>query len=323
MPKRVLLTGASGFVGANLARRLIAGGHDVRLLLRPKHNPWRLAGIDPASFVIAELADFDAVRRAVESTRPEWVFHLAAHGAYPAQRSWDEMLDTNVTGTVNLVRATLELGVESFVHTGSSSEYGFKDHAPAEDEAVEPNSDYAVAKATATLYCSFMARAHRARIRTLRLYSVFGPWEEAARLVPTLIVHGLRRRLPPLASPRVARDFVFVDDVCDAYLATAADDRAAGDAVFNVGTGVQTDLASVVGLTSRLLGVDEEPAWGSMPDRSWDTTCWVADTRKIRRELGWAPRHSLESGLEATIAWLRSDPSVLARYEGAALRTRS
>ena len=231
------------------------------------------------------------------------------------------MLETNVRGTVNLVRAGLETGVESFVNTGSSSEYGFKDHAPPEDEVIEPNSEYAVTKATATLYCAFMARAHAARIRTLRLYSVYGPWEEPTRLIPTLIVRGLHGQLPPLANPRVARDFIHVDDVCDAYLAAAADASAPDDAVFNVGTGVQTDLAGVVALTRRLLGVGEEPAWGTMPDRSWDTTCWVADTTRIREVLGWAPRHSLESGLAATIAWLRSDPRMLARYEGVAART--
>jgi len=321
LSKRILITGASGFVGANLARRLIADGHDLRLLLRPQHNPWRLADLNPALFLAADLGDAEAVLNAVRSARPDWIFHLAAHGAYPSQRDWSEMLETNVTGTVNLVRAALECGVESFVNTGSSSEYGFKDHAPPEDDVIEPNSDYAVTKATATLYCAFMARAHGARIRTLRLYSVYGPWEEPARLIPTLIVQGLRGRLPPLANPRVARDFVYVDDVCDAYLATAADVEAPNDAVFNVGTGVQTDLAGVVALTRRLLGVTEEPAWGSMPDRSWDTTCWVSDTGRIRQDLGWKPRHSLESGLEATIAWLRSDPTLLARYERVAPRT--
>jgi UDP-glucose 4-epimerase len=323
LPKRILLTGGSGFVGANLARRLIAEGHDVHLVLRPEHKPWRLARLDTSSFVQADLADAGSIAAAVREIRPDWVFHLAAHGAYPSQTGWDQMLLANVVGTANLVEASLEAGVESFVNTGSSSEYGFKDHAPPEDETVEPNSDYAITKATATLYCGFMARTHGARIRTLRLYSVYGPWEEPTRLIPTLIVNGLRGTLPPLANPRVARDFVYVDDVCDAYLAVAADTHAEVDAVFNVGTGMQTDLETVVGLARRLLGVDQEPDWGSMPDRKWDTTCWVADSRKIREQLGWTPRRSLESGLTATIDWLRSDPSLLAYYEGAALRTSS
>ena len=323
MPKRILLTGGSGFVGVNLALRLIAEGHDVHLLLRPDHKPWRLARLDRSSFVSADLSDAGSVSTALHEIRPDWVFHLAAHGAYPSQTSWDQMLRANVVGTANLVEASLDAGVESFVNTGSSSEYGFKDHAPREDETIEPNSDYAITKATATLYCGFMARTHGARIRTLRLYSVYGPWEEPTRLIPTLIVNGLRDRLPPLANPSVARDFVYIDDVCDAYLAVAEDARADVDAVFNVGTGVQTDLETVVELARRLLGIAPEPEWGSMPDRSWDTTSWVADNRKIKEQVGWTPRHSLESGLTATIDWLRSDPLLLAYYGEAALRTSS
>lgn len=317
------MTGASGFVGANLARRLIADGHDVRLMLRPQHNPWRLAGIDPSCFELVDLNDADGVSKAVRSIRPQWVFHLAAYGAYPSQPSWNDMLATNVTGTVNLVQAGLASGFESFVMAGSSSEYGFKDHAPQEDEVIEPNSEYAATKAASTLYCTFIARTHHVPLRTLRLYSVYGPWEEPSRLIPTLLVAALRGRLPALADPRVARDFVYVDDVCAAFIATAADTGSPVDAIFNVGTGVQSTLAAVVETVRGMLGVEAEPEWGSMPNRSWDTTSWVADIGKIRNSLGWQPRHTLESGLRATVDWLRANPQILARYEGAALRTNS
>lgn len=315
MPKRALVTGASGFVGANLVRRLLAEGHDVHLILRPGHAPWRLDGMDAATVHHAEVADAESVRAAVRASRPEWIFHLAAHGAYPSQTSFDEMMSTNLVGTVNIVEACLADGFESFVNTGSSSEYGFVDHASAETEPIKPNSHYALTKAAATLYCGFAARKHDARIRTLRLYSVYGPWEEPSRLIPTLISCALQNRLPSLVDPGVARDFVYVDDVCDAYRAAAENSAADPDAIFNVGTGLQTRLDEVVNITRRLLAVDAEPRWGTMPNRAWDTTTWVADNRKIRHVLGWAPRHSLEAGLRATIGWFRADPSRLAYYE--------
>ena len=315
MPKRVLVTGGGGFVGANLARRLQAEGHDVRLLLKPGHKPWRLEGFDPATFHAVDLADADGVTAAVRAIKPEWVFHLAAYGAYSSQQSWADMVASNIAGTVNLVDASVDVGVESFVNTGSSSEYGFKDHAPSETEVLAPNSNYAVTKAAATMYCAFSARAHNVRIRTLRLYSVYGPWEEPARLIPTLLVAGLQGRLPPLADRRTARDFIFVDDVCDAYLAVAADTTAPPDAVFNVGTGVQSTLEHVVATVRRLLDVGEAPRWGTMPDRSWDTTTWVADNRKLVSQLGWRPRHSLEEGLGSMIEWLRSNTAVRELYE--------
>ena len=314
MPKRVLVTGASGFVGATLARRLIADGHEVHLILRQGHARWRIEGLDAAVHA-AELSDADEVRAAVRKAGPEWIFHLAAHGAYSTQVDLQQMIRTNLVGTANLIEACLEGGFESFVNTGSSSEYGFQDHAPAETELVSPNSDYAVTKAAATLHCGFAARKHRVPIRTLRLYSVYGPWEEPSRLIPTLITCGLRKRLPALVDPTVARDFVHVDDVCDAYLAVAADRTAGDDAVFNVGTGRQTTLEEVVAITRRLLGIQDEPRWGSMPNRRWDTTIWVSDSRKIRREIGWAPRHTFEAGLSATIDWFRANPSLVAYYE--------
>src|SRR5262249_24369371 len=146
----------------------------------------------------APLEDPAAVVRRV---RPEWVFHLAAHGAYSSQTDVRQILQTNVLGTAALVEACLETGFEAFVDTGSSSEYGFTDHAPAEDEAPEPNSHYAVAKASATLFCRHTARSRHVHIPTLRLYSVYGPWEEPTRLIPTLLVRGLDGTLPPLVDP--------------------------------------------------------------------------------------------------------------------------
>jgi nucleoside-diphosphate-sugar epimerase len=316
--RRALLSGASGFVGAVLARRLLADGHDVHLLLRPHHNPWRVKKItNDVTVHEVELGDQVALEQAVAAARPDWIFHLAAYGAYPIQRDLDTMLATNVVGTVNLVRAAERVGFEAFVNTGSSSEYGLKDHAPTEDEWLEPNSDYAVTKADATLFCRYTAQRTRLAIITLRLYSVFGPYEEPRRLVPTLIVHGLGGRLPPLVSPNVARDYVHVDDVCDAYLLAASTPGQELGAVYNVGTGVQTTLREIVATVRRLLGIETEPVWGSMPERSWDTNLWISNPARIRAGLGWVPHLGLEPGLERTIAWFSANPDHLAQYRAA------
>jgi dolichol-phosphate mannosyltransferase len=314
--RRALLTGATGFVGANLARRLLADGHEVHLLVRPGHDPWRIAAIraDVRPHVV-ELADADGVRDVVEQVRPEWIFHLAAHGAYPAQRDVDAIVRTNVLGTVALVEACCRTGFAAFVHTGSSSEYGFKDHAPAETEWLDPNSHYAVTKASATLFCRYTARSRDLPITTLRLYSAYGPWEEPTRLMPTLVVRGLAGALPPLVNPDVARDYVQVDDVIDACLLAATTPQRERGAVYNLGTGVQTSLHEVVEVARRVLGLAAEPVWGSMPDRSWDTSVWVADSRAIRADLGWAPRRTLDEGFRQLVAWLRDDPALRAFYE--------
>lgn len=305
---RVLVTGASGFVGANLARRLLEGGHEVHLVLRAGHAPWRIAEIRGAVRVHdADLADAPAVERAVFLSRPEWVFHLAAHGAYSSQTDERAIFETNVAGTANLVNACVRAGFDAFVHAGSSSEYGLKDHPPAEDERCEPNSHYAVTKLAATHYVRFVARHHGLHAVTLRLYSVYGPYEEPTRLVPTILSRALSGAWPPLVDPRVARDFVHTDDVCEAFLRAAATPGQEHGAIYNVGSGVQTTLAGVVDAVRRVVPIAVEPTWGTMPNRAWDTTTWVSDPRQIERALGWRAAVPFEVGLARTADWIRAD----------------
>ena len=310
---RALVTGAAGFVGANLVRRLLADGHEVDALVRAGSDRWRLAEVaDDLTLREADLRDGDAVAEAFAAAGPEVVFHLATRGAYSWQADAREILETNVLGTANVLDACVRAETEALVNTGSSSEYGFKDHAPAEGEPLEPASVYGVAKAAATLLCSSVAHERGLPVTTLRLYSVYGPWEEPGRLVPALAEAALRGTLPALASPTVARDFVWVGDVVDAYL-LAATARGEG-AVYNVGTGRQTTLAEAVDAARRVLAVDEEPSWGSMADRSWDTDVWVADVAKIERELGWRAGVAFDDGLARTADWLRTDAAVRERY---------
>lgn len=304
-------------MGANLARRMLREGHEVHLLLRPSHQPGRVDEIR-ADVTVHEVdvEDDQGVERAFTAARPEWIFHLAAYGAYPEQRDFERMLETNVRGTEWLLAAAERTGFEAFVNAGTSSEYGYKDHAPTESEVLEPNSPYAVTKAAATHLCVMAARRAGLPIRTLRLYSAYGPYEEPTRLVPTLVVKGLGGALPSLANPDIARDYVLVDDVCDAFELAAATREQEPGVIYNVGTGVQTTLREIVEVSRRLLGVEEEPSWGSMEQRAWDTNVWVSDPSLIKSCLGWEPRHDLARGLARTVEWFRSHPDEVARYRG-------
>lgn len=314
--KRVIMTGASGFVGANLARRLLRDGHEVHALLRGEHSSWRIESIRQHLHLhIVDLKDSDHLAHTVRDIRPDWIFHLAAYGAYPSQTNQVAMIETNIVGTTNLVNACLATGFEAFVNSGSSSEYGFKDHAPSETEALEPNSHYAVTKAAATLFCRLTAQARAVHLPTLRLYSVYGPYEEPSRLIPALITSGLQGRLPPLVNPDTARDYVYVDEMSDAYILAASRHVAEPGAVYNAGTGIQTSLRQVVEIARRVIGIHAEPSWGSMPNRKWDTDVWVADNDKIRRELGWRPRFTIEEGFRKTVEWFHQHPQLLKFYQ--------
>lgn len=315
---RALITGGTGFIGANLARRLLAEGCEVHLIVRPGFHDWRIRSVEKdLQLRAAAVEDAEGVAKAVSAVRPEAVFHLAAHGAYPHQTDRRRIFDTNLLGTRNVVTAALDAGVGSIVVAGSSSEYGRLSKPHSETDTPHPESDYARTKAAATAWCEWKARETNAVVTTLRLYSVYGPWEEPTRLIPRLIAEGRRGKWPVLANPATARDFVYVDDALEAFLLAAKAKPERFGAVYNVGTGRQTTLAEAAQAARELFDLPAEPRWGEMPDRIWDTACWVADNRLIQEDLGWWPQTEFREGLRKTLAWYESNAAVRDVYEAA------
>lgn len=319
--KVVLVTGATGFVGANLARRLVLDGHRVHLLVRKRTNqfPWRISEInDQVELNFYNPSEPDSVDRIFAEVKPQWVFHLAAHGAYSWQQDKAQILESNYILTSRLLDAAVEHGCESFINTGTSSEYGQKDHAPKEDEPLNPVSYYAATKAGATHLCRFIAGAHNINMPTLRLYSCFGPYEQPNRLMTNIVACGHDGRWPKLVDENCAHDFVYVEDAVDAYMLAAKRKLTPNcdpGAIYNVGTGIQTTLKEVVRIAAPLMKIDAKPTFGSMPNRSWDAEVWVCDHTKITEELSWRPQHSFEDGLKKMVEWYRQSTHLHSMYK--------
>ena len=152
----------------------------------------------------------------------------------------------NYIGTLNLLQALQETGCDAFVQAGSSSEYGYNCAGPAESAALEPNSNYAVSKVATSYLLQYYGRVKSFPCTHLRLYSIYGPWEERDRLVARLISFGIQGRYPPLGNAETTRDFVYVDDCTRAFVRAAAlTCRSAPGQVFNIATGVKTSLRDI------------------------------------------------------------------------------
>jgi len=186
--KTFLLTGATGFIGSCLLRRLVAAGTKPHIIIRKDARLWRIKDILPhVSCHIADMMDAQGVKAAVKRARPDIIYHLAAYGSYPCQNDPDRIVGTNIMGGWNLLRAASAVETELFVNTGTSSEYGLKTKPMKESDALQPAGYYAVTKCAVTWMCLQAARQKRLATITLRPFSAYGPYEEPSRLVPQLM----------------------------------------------------------------------------------------------------------------------------------------
>lgn len=301
----VLVTGASGFIGANLFRMLTAVRDDVYGVVRRARN-WRLADFGDGYIVAVDLNDAASTKNLVNTIGPQTVFDTVAYGAYSFEEDAGLIYQTNVQSIVNLVELCHGKTFSAFVHAGSSSEYGANSAAPSEEADCEPNSHYAVSKVAVAKYLEYMGKHRAFPCANLRLYAVYGPYEDTSRLIPTLLRKAAAGALPPFVDARTSRDFVHVDDVCAAFVkaATAMRPEIYGES-FNIGTGTKTTIADLAQLSRRLFGIKEEAKFGTMEGRAWDLPDWYADPRKAKALLGWNAEIKLEDGLGTMASWVR------------------
>lgn len=300
----ILVTGASGFVGANLFRMIAALRSDVFAVVR-RDKSWRLADTKDESIIAVDFNDYAAAKNLLQSVAPQTVFNCMAYGAYSFEEDANLIYQTNFLSVVNFIELLSRHPFSAYIHAGSSSEYGTNCSAPTEDSSCEANSPYAVSKVAVASYLRYMGKHRSLPCINLRLYSVYGPLEDTSRLIPNVLRKALANELPPFVDPRTSRDFVHVDDVCAAFIMAAAKMHPGlyGEC-FNIGTGIKTTIAELAHLTRSAFSVAAEPKFGSMEGRAWDLADWYANPRKAADLLGWKPRVGLEEGLRVTARWV-------------------
>lgn len=307
--KKILITGAAGFVGAVLLRKLFYYYPKVKIYitLRPTSDTWRISDLLKKVKVLPlDLMDQEGLKKTLSKIHPDIIFHLATYGAYSKQNSFDLAVQTNIVGTKNLLLALESTNYQIFVNTGSSSEYGYKYKPMKETDWLEPNSFYSATKAATTLISNTYGLMMNKPVITFRLFSVYGPYEEPGRLVPTVILNALDNSPINIVGNKQARDFVYVGDVVDAYL-KATNLKIFNQRIFNICTSKQAIIEQLAKLVVRLTKSKSEILLGSYPSRPWDTSYWVGKNLLAKKVLKWQPKHNMTKGLKNTIEWFKQN----------------
>jgi nucleoside-diphosphate-sugar epimerase/glycosyltransferase involved in cell wall biosynthesis len=301
----ILVLGASGFLGANLLRGLLKYRHDAFGTFF--HSPaWRLEGLPNQNLIQTDLLVDSNINALLKQTGAKTIFNCVAYGAYSFETNSSLIYQTNFNLTEKILSRLTKLEIASYIHSGSSSEYGDKASGPSESDLPKPNSDYAVSKVSTANLIYYYGRKKGLPCANLRLYSIYGPLEDSSRLIPNVVKKGLQDQYPDLVNPEISRDFVYVDDVCEAFADAANNLPAAnyGDS-FNIGSGKKTTIRDVVTSAKEIFNIKIQPTFNSMPERTWDVQDWFANTAKTKQILNWQSRTSLLEGLKATTEWYR------------------
>jgi dolichol-phosphate mannosyltransferase len=216
----ILVLGAGGFVGANLFHRLDATRNDVFGVVHTLPN-WRLRGVEAHKIIEMDFNDPTAVRGLIETTKAATIFNCVAYGAYSFESDPETIYRTNLTSLVRILELMNKKTLAAFIQAGSSSEYGLNCEAPDETGFLSPNSHYAVSKAASANLINYVGKVQGLPVANLRLYSVYGPYEDTSRLIPSVIKFGLSKAYPQFVNPDISRDFVHVDDACNAFMMAA------------------------------------------------------------------------------------------------------
>lgn len=319
--KRILVTGADGFIGSHLTEMLVKRGAKVKALsLYNSFNNWGwledIETLASMEVVTGDIRDPHFVKNITRDV--DVVFHLAALIAIPySYVAPDSYIQTNVTGTLNIVQAALDNGVEKVLHTSTSEVYGTARYVPI-DEAhpLQPQSPYSATKIAADAIALSFYNTFNLPLTIVRPFNTYGPRQSARAVIPATITQILSgKKAIKLGSLTPTRDFNYVEDTCRGFLALAECDNAVGETV-NIGSNYEVSIGDTVKLIAEIIGHDIEILSDDVrirPDKSEVERLWC-DNSKIKELTGFQPEVSLKQGLKQTIDWF-NNPANLKKYK--------
>lgn len=304
----VFITGASGFIGSNLTRALINKNFNVHILNRTINPSWRLKDISNLITThTGDISNSKSLVQALQKIKPNYIIHLATFGAYHYQTDLKKIIKVNIEGLINLLEASKTIPYKCFINAGSSSEYGKKNIAMKENDSCNPTSYYSATKLSSSNICKIFAEINNKPIVTFRLFSVYGPYEERTRFIPTIIKSLIKGEKINITSGSQRRDFIYVEDISNAFLKALALGKKVQGEIINLGTGKEHTNDEIVEKLFNLTNRRTQVKKGGYPKRSWDVAHWKADISKAKKILNWKPGNDLDKGLLDTYSWIKSN----------------
>ncbi len=317
--KKVLVTGAGGFIGSHLIERLVDLGAEVKGFLRyNSRNDWGLLEIlprhmlDSLQIVSGDLKDYDAVLGAAKDV--DVIFHLGSLISIPYSYNRPrDTIENNISSTLNVLTAARDLGVEKIVHTSSSEVYGTALYVPIDEKhPLQGQSPYSASKIGAdkiaeSFYCAFDLP-----VATIRPFNTYGPRQSTRAIIPTIITQAIQQETIKLGSLFPTRDYTYVKDTVNGFIKVAESDRSIGE-VINIGSNFEVSMGDLAGKISSLLDKKIDIIQDSSrvrPQKSEVQRLWC-DNAKARRLLNWGPQVSLDEGLQETIEWVRANKNLI------------
>jgi dTDP-glucose 4,6-dehydratase len=319
LDKNVLVTGAGGFIGSHLVEALVKKGYKVRAFVHyNSFNRWGWLDYvekhikDSIEVFAGDVRDPCGVKKAMNNIQV--VFHLAALIGIPySYHSPDTYVETNIKGTLNVLQAARELGIEKVVHTSTSEVYGSAQFIPiTEQHPTNPQSPYAATKAGAdflalTFYCSFDLP-----VAVVRPFNTYGPRQSARAVIPTVITQIISgKNQVKLGSLHPTRDLTYVKDTVEGFIAAAQSEKSIGQ-IINIGSNSQISIEDLAKLVAKIANVDIEIEYErerKRPKKSEVERLW-ADNKKAKELLGWSPTYTLEEGLKETFEWFSDSENI-------------
>ncbi|OGQ23293.1 MAG: NAD-dependent dehydratase [Deltaproteobacteria bacterium RIFCSPHIGHO2_02_FULL_44_16] len=314
--KKVLVTGADGFIGSHLVETLVNEGYEVRaFVFYNSFNSWGWLDTFPASLlqnieiVCGDIRDPHGVRKAVKDM--DMVFHLAALVAIPfSYHSPDAYVDTNVKGTLNILQACVDMSVERVLITSTSEVYGTAKHVPIEEtHPFQGQSPYSATKIGADRLAESFYRSFQLPVTIVRPFNTFGPRQSARAVIPTIVTQLMTNSdTINLGSLLPTRDYTFVKDTCNGFISIASTEKTIGEEI-NIAMQEERSIGDIAKMIFERMNVEAKIICDDArlrPEKS-EVMRLYGSNQKLKQLTTWKPQYTFEQGLDETIAWFREN----------------